>query len=185
MNNLCFLSNLTSSEWAAWVQAIGSIIAIVAAIIIAANQNKNALKLHYQELLSAKLDMAKTLLVLAENSRKSINHCIDELKDRETIYNIAEGHVYSSLSEFRKINSYLYDISLQNLPSNLVTPAMVLISTVRQFFEKIETALKHHREMDAASYDDLFKCMREMRDSVALECENIKIEISLLDRNKA
>lgn len=32
MNNLCFLSNLTSSEWAAWVQAIGSIAALVVAI---------------------------------------------------------------------------------------------------------------------------------------------------------
>jgi hypothetical protein len=32
MQQLCFMSGLTSSEWAAWVQAIGSITAIVAAI---------------------------------------------------------------------------------------------------------------------------------------------------------
>ncbi len=31
MNELCFLSGLTSAEWAAWVQAAGSIIAIFAA----------------------------------------------------------------------------------------------------------------------------------------------------------
>lgn len=31
MNELCILSNLTSSEWASWVQAIASVIAIVAA----------------------------------------------------------------------------------------------------------------------------------------------------------
>ena len=40
MNRLCFASNLTSSEWAAWVQAIGSIAAIFAAIWIMSYQQR-------------------------------------------------------------------------------------------------------------------------------------------------
>lgn len=32
MNNLCFMTNLSSAEWAAWVQAVGSVIAIFVAI---------------------------------------------------------------------------------------------------------------------------------------------------------
>ena len=35
MNTLCFASNLTSTEWAAWLQAIGSILAILGATGIA------------------------------------------------------------------------------------------------------------------------------------------------------
>lgn len=32
MNNLCFMTNLSSSEWAAWVQAVGSVAAILVAV---------------------------------------------------------------------------------------------------------------------------------------------------------
>ena len=35
MNNLCFMSGLTPSEWAAWVQGIGSILAVAVAAGIA------------------------------------------------------------------------------------------------------------------------------------------------------
>jgi hypothetical protein len=42
MNELCFLTGLTSSEWAAWVQAIGSILAIVAAWWIGHRQLRHA-----------------------------------------------------------------------------------------------------------------------------------------------
>lgn len=31
MNELCFMSKLTTGEWASWVQAVSSVIAIVAA----------------------------------------------------------------------------------------------------------------------------------------------------------
>jgi hypothetical protein len=34
VSELCFASNLSSSEWAAWVQAVGSVLAIVVAILI-------------------------------------------------------------------------------------------------------------------------------------------------------
>lgn len=45
MNTLCFLSGLTSEQWAAWVQAIGSIAAIIAAIQIGRHQSQTSRKL--------------------------------------------------------------------------------------------------------------------------------------------
>ena len=44
MNELCFMSNLSSSEWAAWVQAIGSIAAIASAVWIMNQQHKQEIQ---------------------------------------------------------------------------------------------------------------------------------------------
>jgi hypothetical protein len=44
MNELCVISNLTSSEWAAWVQAIGSIAAIASAVWIMNQQHKQEIQ---------------------------------------------------------------------------------------------------------------------------------------------
>lgn len=78
MQTLCFLSNLSSAEWAAWVQALGSVAAIIAAAWIAIHQSKiqhrNALELHKTELRSAQIDIAKTLFVLAVNSSKAMSY---------------------------------------------------------------------------------------------------------------
>ena len=53
MNTICLTTNLTSAELAAWVQAIGSIVAIIAVVLIAVwqanKQHRNALALHRAE----------------------------------------------------------------------------------------------------------------------------------------
>lgn len=57
MTTLCFLSNMTSAEIAAWVQAVGAIFAIIGAAAIAIYQSKSqhrsALELHRIELRTA------------------------------------------------------------------------------------------------------------------------------------
>lgn len=46
MHDLCFMSNLSSSEWAAWVQAVFSVVAIFAAGRIARTQLSHQVKLN-------------------------------------------------------------------------------------------------------------------------------------------
>ncbi len=57
MNTLCLTTNLTSAELAAWVQAIGSIVAIIAVVLIAVwqanKQHRSALALLHIPLKSA------------------------------------------------------------------------------------------------------------------------------------
>lgn len=50
MQELCFMSYLTAAEWAAWVQAVGSVLAIVAAIVIARQQPRAERKRRYAAL---------------------------------------------------------------------------------------------------------------------------------------
>ena len=182
MNNLCFLSNLTSNEWAAWVQALGSIVAIIAAFLISGAQNKNAIKLHQREQLTAQTDIAKTLLVLAKNSAMAMKYTTEQLSNRESIFRAAEGLIPSNIGELQRINTYLSALPLLSVPNSLVTPTMSLGSTVRQFYEKVEMALRLYQKLDTDMYADLFKVMGEMNKSVELSCQQIADEVDLLEQ---
>jgi uncharacterized membrane protein len=76
MIELCFMSNLTSSEWAAWVQAIGSIGTIIIAAWVAVWQvrkyHDNALAVKATEKLNEKIELGKTLLALSINCSKAL-----------------------------------------------------------------------------------------------------------------
>lgn len=185
MQTLCFLSNLTSAEWAAWAQAFGSIAAIFGAAWIATHQAKiqhrNALELHNTEQRSAKLDLGKTLSVLATNSAKAMTHISEQLKDRESVYNAAEGLVHCDIGEIERINAYIEAVPLHTIPYPLVTPTMVLGSTVRQFKEKVEMALRLHRQMDANMFEDFFRTLSQMNTSIAATCNDIESELKRLE----
>ena len=181
MNELCFLSNLTSSEWASWVQAIGSIIAIIAAAWIAVHQaklqHKSALELHRTARRTARAEVAGTLSALAENSAKAMAHVGGQLRDREAVHQAAEGLIRCDIGEVRCLDSYLGAIPLHELPDSLVTLTMVLGSTVRQFREKIEMALRLHRQMDAAMFEDFFRTLTQMNESVRAICKDISEKV--------
>lgn len=170
MHTLCFLSDLTSAEWAAWFQAVGSIAAIIAAAWIAKHQatlqHRNALNLHMTEQRTVQADTAKTLSALARNSSKAMKRVAEQLKDRESIYRVAEGLAHCDLEELHRIDSYLSAVPLHSIPYSLVTPTMALGSTVRQFKDKTEMALKLHDQMDASMFDVFFRTVGEMRASL-------------------
>lgn len=185
MNELCFFSNLTSAEWAAWVQAIGSVVAIVAAAWIAVHQaklqHKSALDLHKVEKRIEQTDITKTLSVLAVNSSKAMKHIASQLNDRESVHKAAEGLTHCDVGELARIDTYLSDIPLHTVPSPMVTLTMILGSTVRQFKEKVEMALTLHRKMDADMFDDFFKSLGEMNTSIEATCNDINTEVKRLE----
>lgn len=185
MHTLCFLSNLSSAEWTAWVQAVGSVVAIVAATWIAIHQSKaqhrNALDLHKAEQRAAKIDIAKTLSVLSLNSSKAMKHIAGQLHDREAIHLAAEGLTHCDIGELSRIDAYLSAIPLHSIPYSLVTPTMVLEATVRQFKEKTEMALRLHRQMDASMFDDFFGTVMEMSASLEATCRDLEAEVKRLE----
>lgn len=180
MNTLCFASNLTSAEWAAWVQAVGSILAILGAVSIAVwqagRQHRNALAVHATEQRSAKSELAKTLSALAENCSKAMVFLNRQMNSREAVYEAAEGHKHFDVGQLERLDGALASIPLQSLPSTLVTPTMILGATIRQYREKIEQVLRVHRTMDADNFADFFGTLDEMATSLAATCKDIANE---------
>lgn len=185
MQTLCFLSNLTSAEWAAWVQAGGSIAAIVGAALIAIHQSKlqhrNALVLHQTEQRSVKVDIGKTISVLARNSLNAMKQVASQLGDRESVHRAAEKRIHVDLGEVSRIDGYLAALPLHTIPHSLITPTMVLGATVRQFKEKVEMALRLHREMDGDMFKDFFATLAAMNTSVETTCRDIEAEVKRLE----
>jgi hypothetical protein len=181
MNQLCFLSNLSSSEWASWVQAVGSILAIVAAALIARHQarlqHENGLKLLLAARTTVRTDVTGTLEVLARNSAKAMAHVSDQLLNRDAVHGAAEGSRPCDIGEVQRLDGYLSAIPLHELPGPLVTLTMILGSTVRQFKEKVEMALRLHRQMDAAMFDDFFQTLKSMNESVNATCKDISAQV--------
>ena len=181
MKQLCVLSDLTSSEWASWVQAVGSVLAIVAAALIARHQaslqHKSALKLLCAERKDARAEAAETLAELASNSAKVMAHVSGQLPDREAVHGAAEGQRRCDLGEVQRLDGYLRAIPLHELPGPLVRLTMILGFTVRQFKEKIEMALRLHRQMDAAMFDDFFQSLKLMNESVRATFKEISDEV--------
>jgi hypothetical protein len=181
MNTVCLTTNLSSAELAAWVQAIGSVLAIIAAFLIAffqsRLQHRSALVLHRKEQRHARMAMAKTLSALATNCAKAIAHSSAKLRDREAVHKIAEGEVYFDLGELRRIDTAMASIPLYSLPDTLVSPTMIISATLRQFIDKVEMALRVHRQMDSAAFEDLFRVFGEMNDSLRATCEDVEAEV--------
>lgn len=185
MNELCFSTNLSSAEWAAWIQAIGSVVAIVAAasiaIYLARVQHRNSLTLHMKEKQTERVDIAKTLSVLATNSSKAMKYIANKLNDRSAVHNAAEGNIPCDIGELRRIDNYLSNIPIHNVPYSMVIMTMILGSTVRQFKEKVETTLSLHRTMDGDKFEDFFRTIEEMNTSIKATCSDIETEVKRLE----
>lgn len=189
MSTLCISSSLTSAEWAAWVQAVGSILAILGAAGIAVwqarKQHKSALALHAAEQRHMKTELAKTLAVLAQNCSKAMAHLTGQMPSREAIYEIVEGRVHFDLGELARLDATMAGIPLYSLPSSLVTPTMIMSATVRQFREKVEMVLRVQRTMDAAAFEDFFRVLAEMNASMKATCEDVSREVERVQAEKS
>lgn len=181
MNQLCLLTGLTSSEWAAWVQAVGSIAAIIGATWIAIWQSRRqhaiSRSVMREERRLERTEVARALLALSINCSRAIDHGAKQFPDRFAVHEIAEQATHFDLNELRIIENAVLGIPLHSLPHKLVPLAMILSSTVRQFREKVESALLHHREMDAGAFGEFFAVLSSMQRSLASTCKDIEAEV--------
>lgn len=178
MNLLCVSTDLTSAELAAWVQAIGSIGAILAAagiaIFQARAQHRSALAIHRAEQQHGRVELTKSVATLANNSAKALKHVSEKLRNREAVHAAGDGELYVDLEEIRRIDNALANIPLHTVPSSLVTPTMILSSTIRQFLCKVEMALQLHRKLGAPEFEDFFRTLDQMNESLAATCADIE-----------
>jgi hypothetical protein len=185
MHQLCFLTNLSSSEWAAWVQAIGSIAAVVGTALVAIWQSRRQ---HHSSLMILRTEhrlqreeLSKALLVISRNTSREIVRVIEQLHDRDAVHSAAEKLIYFDFNEIQVLERAILDIPLHSLPHNLISLVMILNSTVRQFRENVEAALGRHRTMDAAGFTKFFSALGEMRRALERICTDIEFEINRLE----
>jgi len=184
MNTLCITTNLSSAELASWVQAIGSIAAILAATGVAIwqsrQQHKIALAVHREESRHARREAAKSLLVLCRNCARASAHFTAELSTRDAIYQVASGEKHFDFEELTALRDAAASVQLHQLPDVLIGPAMALAATVRQLRQTIEIAIRNHRKLDAEGFDNLFRVLAEMTASLTATTRDVQNEVDQL-----
>jgi hypothetical protein len=167
---MLFSFGLNRGECASWVQAWGSIIAIVAAVSIAVWQAKKQQKVSMDALSEGRrlehIRMAQALRELATNSLSLQRHVVSQLPNRQDVHDVAEGHKHLDLSELGALERSLESIDLHSLPASLISLSLVLRSTVRQFREMVIGAMQIHRQMDADAFKKFFDIMGQMNTSL-------------------
>lgn len=187
VNRLCLLSGLTSAEWAAWIQALGSIAAVIGAAWVAIwqsrRQHQSSLAVLREEHRLARTELTLALLTLSRNCARAVQHAAAQLQDREAIHLVAWNERHFDAGELGVIENAVLGIPLHQLPHTLVTPTMVLGSTLRQFRQKVASALGAHREMNAGDFADFFRGVAEMQASLQATCGDIEAEVARLEGN--
>lgn len=177
---------MTSSEVAAWVQAIGSILAIggavAAALWQARVQHRNALRQLALTHKNTELGVAKALFVLATNCTKTVSFISKQLHGREQVYNVAEGVTHVDRGQIGRLDGALAGIPLHSLPSTLISHAMILAATVRQYGEKLDQVMKIHRTMDADDFSGFFNDIADAEKNLKDVSSDISIEIEKIER---
>ena len=187
MSELNVVSSLAGSEWPAWVQAIGSVVAIIGAAAIAIWQSKkqheNSLNLLSTEHRLARLETAQALLSLSISSLRMLNNYAKQLPDRSVVHNIGDGTTHLDLNELKVVEGAVKAIPLHSLPHQLVSLTMMVGSTLRQFREHVELAIKVHRQMDAEQFEAFFTNISGMKNSLKHTCDDIQAEVTKLQEN--
>jgi hypothetical protein len=178
MNELCLFSSMTSSEWAAWVQAGGSIAAIAGAVGIAIwqsrKQHQASLAVLRAQHSLARLEAARALKELSVAAHRLLEHSNKAFPDRQAVHDTADGRRFFDFGELRVIEGALQSVPLHSLPHDLVRLTMVLGSCVRQFRENIEFAMQRHRQMDAKDFTTLFESLASLTKSLGLTRQDIE-----------
>lgn len=187
MHSLCLLSNMSSSDWAAWVQAFASATSIIAAVYIASHQAerqfKDARSLQKNDSVQSQKRVTSAIYMLAQNAEKLLAHTVANLGTREQIMEeslgMNNGYI---LGEISAVSDAFLNIPLHHLPSaELVKLTMILSSTMKQFTDKTSFVIRNSTTMSAEVFVDYFNSAQQMLTSVKETLNDLNNELHTLE----
>jgi len=172
------LCELSASDWAAWVQAIGVFVAIYFASKVASNQSlkqyRYSIRLKEKEDYEKRLMLTEAVVEIFKNTSQRIKQIQSELHDQTAIYCVATKRKYYDLDCLTDLLAAFKQIPLHDLPSaKLVTAVMISIATVRQLDIQIEKAFLEVVTMDAADFEKVLATIKEVSASMQLTCKEV------------
>lgn len=169
---------MSASDWAAWAQAIGTIVAIVGAVGTAIWQAKRQHALALTEMLEerrqGRREAARNLLALAGEALELLHRAGQALPKREAIMSLAQGdeHLFD-VQELQMMEGALDAVQLHVLPHDLVRPARMVQTGVRQYRVALGRAIERHRKMDTAQFDSALSSLGLLTKRLEKTCHDI------------
>lgn len=128
MQELCFMSYLTAAEWAAWVQAIGSVLAIAAAIVIARQQFAAAARLQREAVVAERTRKYEALSGFVEQAIEEHRGAVTALRSEDPGQYFDENSVLELMDD---LNQAMKQVSPLDMPTASGAKAVI---TLRDHF---------------------------------------------------
>ncbi|VVD89570.1 hypothetical protein [Pandoraea terrigena] len=172
------------SDIPAWVQAVGSILAILISVGIATWQARKAQSQTLfgieQQRRADHLRSATTLIEIAKAASNVQRHVGSKFLSRAAISKAALDRLPFDMPEVLALERALNKIEIHLLPAELVTLALIVAATFRQFRIKVEMALDTHSQMDAAAFDDFFNVIMQIQESMRITVTDLENQLATL-----
>lgn len=152
MQTLCFMSDIASADLAAWVQAVGTILAVIGAAWIAIwqsrVQHKSAMALMKAEQRTTRLERGKAMLTQATNCKLLVTNAAGRFRQALGDPAMQDEAMGIEFATIKGLGRTLAAISLHDLPVGFVTPVMLLNIYVGQFIETVQLILDRRARIE-------------------------------------
>ncbi|MBU3556493.1 hypothetical protein ICN18_02475 [Polynucleobacter sp. Ross1-W9] len=159
-----------TGDMAAWAQAIGTFLAILAAGLIATcqsqSQYQNSLKLQKIQDWNKEVILCEAVVEIIKNSAERVRYVFDTFQSREDIIDVATKLKHYDFECLNDVIESLKQIPLNYLPSaNLVSDVMAMISAIRQLDIQVDKATYEYKTIDATKTATFLTVVSQIKNS--------------------
>lgn len=180
MHNLCLSSSLTSIELAAWVQAIGAILAIIGALGVAIwqsnKQYKNSQRLITFEKSIEKLEYIKTILEILRAIHLSTEHSISVVNTLDSLREAYRDDDYPFLDDLKHDFNELTKIPLYSLPYKFIGYVSNVNFLNRYILESFSKAMKNSLTLNEAEFQTFLNEVSSLNTQQLLTIKDFQAE---------
>ncbi len=167
---------MSSSEMAAWVQAVGSISAILAAICISAKQFADATRLQRLAMQNERRRQYETLIGLADAA-------LEDFADTVKALHSAEPEKWFEENSTRELMDEYYKAFMQISP--LAMPSAIAVRALVTFRDRLKTAAWNANmaiDRGTSDYKEYMECVEAMEHNLnEVLGERVKLTVALKD----
>ena len=169
ISETCFLvQGLTVSDCASWVQAWGTVLAILGAFGVAAyqarSQHQSALRVFTEQQTRQRRDHLDSLTAVARAALDHFDYTHEQTKTIALLVKVANDDVYFDYGATRYLDDSIQRISLVGMPAELIPPARLLTDTFRQYRRNIDLIPVECKRMDEDDYIHFSSTMAKIRE---------------------
>jgi aminopeptidase-like protein len=183
VNSCLFVSDLKPSDCAAWVQAWGTVLAVVASLVLVWVQHR--LQQIREEHLRKRQLVARmrTIQEIAESTVTNMRFLLETFTTRQQVHDVADGRTAFPSEALDQISEAVETIPLHELDSPaLVFNVRVLVIVSRTLRSRLQWMLAHHRELSGGDFADGFNDFRDLADQGHNAFTRIKSHVDEVER---
>jgi len=172
------------AECASWVQAWGSVGAILVAAAVVFVQNRLQRDRENRQRIETLVARMRTLQEIGESTAANIAYCQKAFTSRPDVTGIAEGAQPFPPDALRMLPDAVAAIPLHELDS----PAMVfevrtLTILARQVQARIQWMLTNHRQIDAEGFTNTFRLLASFSEQAGAAVARIRRHVDEVERS--